>query len=180
MATLRRRKVKDNVSITDNVERKQNIINDERKSTSSSISDLEQCNQMFTFALKHKWILLIHLIATMGHICARMLFPIVVGFVVTTITSTTNEIVISDGGIISFLCNNNIILNCSTRINLLNTTALCMLYVNIMQTIFNFIRGYFAKLISKRINCEIRNKLFHCILWNDLSFFECDENGKLG
>ncbi len=92
--------------------------------------------------------------------------------------------VISDcGWICSYNSNFNyqwLDLNCSTRISLLNTTALCMLYVNIMQTTCNFIRGYYGKLIGSKLNCEIRNKLFHCILWNDLSFFECNENGKIG
>eukprot|EP01083_Nonionella_stella_P021580 59814_1 len=145
----------------------------------SPLSDLEQCKQMFAFVFRHKFTMSIHLIATMGHVIARMLFPIVTGFAITTVTTNTEDITISDGTM-EFLCTNHIILDCSTKQQLLNTTFYLMVCVNIMQSISNFVRGYYGKLTASRISSEIRNTLFHSILWNDLSFTECDEDAKSG
>ena len=79
----------------------------------------------------------------------------------------------------NLLCTNKIILDCSSKHSLLNTTLKMMIFVNLFQTIFNFFRGYFGQLIAQRISATIRNKLFRSILWNDLSFFENSKTGML-
>ena len=152
---------------------------DSSGSESDEMDDWMQCRLMLKFALRHKTTLFIQLLATMGHIITRMLFPIVVGFAITTLTSTTDDIQISEG-IMSFLCNHNLFLHCGTKLELLNSTVWCMVYVNVGQTTFNLLRKYFGGLTTKRMSSEIRNQLFHSILWHDLSFYECSEQWSSG
>ena len=144
------------------------------------MSDWVQCRLMLNFALRHKRTLLIQLLATMGHIITRMLFPIVVGFAITTLTSTSDDNIIISDGIMTFLCDHDLFLHCGTKMDLLNSTVWLMVYVNIGQTIFNLLRKYFGGLTTQRMSSEIRNQLFHSMLWHDLSFYECSEQWSSG
>ena len=179
MASLRRRNIKkSNEQMTHKTYIKSKDKKDVQSAASVILSDLEQCKQMFAFLIPHKYMICIQLAATMGHIMTRMLFPIVVGFAISSLTSKSEQIIISEG-IMNSLCTNSLILDCSTKHSLLNTTLYLMIFVNLSQTFFNFLRGYFGQLTSQRISATIRNKLFHCILFNDLSFFDDTKCGIL-
>lgn len=183
MATLRQRKGKQKQSFQSRATNKSKRESIDGSSHSAEIqlrtlSDWDQCKQMFALLISQKWILCMQWMAVFGHIITRLLFPIVVGFAISPLTSNSEQIIVSDG-IMDLLCTNSIILDCRTKHSLLNTTLYLMIFVNLGQTFFNFARGYFGQLLSQRISATIRNQTFHSMLAQDLSFFIDTESGTL-
>lgn len=150
--------------------------NDHWKSLSLSTRSLN-FKRLFLLSWQHKAFLIGGMISTVLSVLTQMVFPILIGIVINALTYDHYQAAIT--GPMIPICDLSP-WNCyENQLHLLHTGVCTVILIGLSSALFAFARWYSLEVVGERMVSQLRNQLFHSILFAEPGMFDTVKTGEL-